>query len=239
MLETFLVTHTLLAFDYDGTLAPISKTPSLANLNEDSEFHLNKISKKAPVAIITGRSVEDVTKLLPFTPKYVIGNHGIEGSHSKDELEEFATLMQNHKKLILDQHQNTFSSMGILVEDKTYSLTLHYRNSKDPKLAEHFLMSLLNDLPQAHVTKGKKVINIVPRNGAKKGSALMQLLAKENTKLGIYIGDDVTDEDVFIYKNPNLLTIKVGFSKISHADYYLKNQKEVVKVLEILSKSLA
>lgn len=236
ILESLSLVHTLFGFDFDGTLAPISKDPSNVSISPVCESYLDKLNKTAPIAIITGRSVEDVINFLPFTPKYVIGNHGIEGSHSQDELEYLKTIIQNYKTLILHQYLDAFSSMGILLEDKTYSLSLHYRNSINPELAEQFLMSNLSYFSEAHVTKGKKVINIVPDNGLTKGQAFMQILSKENAKFGIYIGDDVTDEDVFIYKNPRLLTVKVGFSEDSQAGYYLENQEEVVKILEILCR---
>src|SRR6186713_659242 len=68
----------LLAFDFDGTLAPIVARPDEARVPESVSLGLAELARDLPVAIITGRSVADVRPRLGFAPHYVIGNHGAE-----------------------------------------------------------------------------------------------------------------------------------------------------------------
>jgi trehalose 6-phosphate phosphatase len=71
----------LLAFDYDGTLAPLSNSPDASRLRPETSELLRSLAHAAPVAVITGRSVRDVTLRLEQIPMLaVIGNHGAEPS---------------------------------------------------------------------------------------------------------------------------------------------------------------
>lgn len=235
ILRSFSLVNTLIGFDFDGTLAPIQDDPSKVSIMPDCEQYLKRLALVRPVAIITGRSVDDVKKYLNFTPKYIFGNHGTEGSHTDSELQTIKEIIQNYKTLILKDFQDEFQKLGITLEDKTYSLSLHYRNSPSPQTAESFIFSRLSYFSQARVTTGKMVFNIVPENGTSKGEAFLKLLNEENTSFGFYIGDDDTDEDVFVFKSSRILTVRVGYSSTSKASYFLRDQQEILKVLEILS----
>lgn len=234
LLESFSLVHTVFGFDFDGTLAPICNNPDLVRMDHECHSLLSQLNDTGPVAIISGRSVDDIKKHIQFTPKYIIGNHGIEGIQGPEDLETICRITRDYKRMILDLYQEHFSDLGIELEDKTFSLSLHYRNSPRSAYAESFLLSQLGYLSEARVSKGKMVINIVPHIGLTKGQAFVRLLACENAKFGIYIGDDVTDEDVFIYKNSKLLTIRIGHSTESSASYYLETQDEIIQVLRVL-----
>jgi trehalose 6-phosphate phosphatase len=68
----------LLAFDFDGTLAPIVDRPQDARVPEPVAQCLQELGSRCAVAIITGRSVEDVKPRLGFAPQFIVGNHGAE-----------------------------------------------------------------------------------------------------------------------------------------------------------------
>ena len=68
----------ILAFDFDGTLAPIVAHPDDVKVPDVISRGLTRLARRHPVAIITGRAVADVRPRLGFTPQYVIGNHGAE-----------------------------------------------------------------------------------------------------------------------------------------------------------------
>src|SRR5512138_1907470 len=70
--------HPVLAFDFDGTLAPIVARPDEAHVPRPVAQGLAQLSHALPVAVVTGRSVSDVRKRLGFEPRWVIGNHGAE-----------------------------------------------------------------------------------------------------------------------------------------------------------------
>ncbi len=69
----------LLAFDFDGTLAPIVEHPDDAAVGAAVAAPLAALAARLPVAIVTGRSIGDVTPRLGFAARWVIGNHGAEG----------------------------------------------------------------------------------------------------------------------------------------------------------------
>jgi trehalose 6-phosphate phosphatase len=234
VLESFSLAHTVFGFDFDGTLAKIEDHPKEVRIDSECEKYLKLLNDTGPVAIITGRSIEDVKSFFSFPPKYIIGNHGIEGNHSPDELESIKLIIEGYKKVILDLYSENMKLLGIVLEDKVYSLTLHFRNSPEPEKAEHFLITKLSYFPKAKVTKGKMVLNIIPFNVTNKGQAFIRLMEKEKAKFGFYIGDDVTDEDVFVYKDPKILTVKIGYFSESQASYYLNDQDEIIHVLKIL-----
>src|SRR6478672_9112210 len=78
-LDAFARPGLLRAFDFDGTLAPIVADPDAAGLPAGTAPLLNELLMLAPVAIITGRSLDDIRRRVGFTPDLLIGNHGIEG----------------------------------------------------------------------------------------------------------------------------------------------------------------
>ena len=75
----FVMGKTLLAFDIDGTLAPIVDRPWDARVPHEVQQGLSALSQRAAVAIITGRAIEDARPMLGFAPRYLVGNHGAEG----------------------------------------------------------------------------------------------------------------------------------------------------------------
>jgi trehalose 6-phosphate phosphatase len=82
---------------------------------------------------------------------------------------------------------------------------------------------------------GKLVVNLLPDGAPHKGIALEELRAREGADTAVFVGDDVTDEDVFELDRPGkLLGIRVGQSRSSAAPFYIRNQLEVDALLERL-----
>ena len=63
-LASFAASNVLLAFDYDGTLAPIAATPSAARMRAETRRRLARISERYPCVVISGRTLEDLEKRL-------------------------------------------------------------------------------------------------------------------------------------------------------------------------------
>lgn len=234
VLESFALVSPVFAFDFDGTLAPIVPQPQDARLTDEVKDYLTRLNDSSTIAVITGRRVDDVKALLGFSPKYLIGNHGIEGMHSEAELSELRHIISEIKESILRTSQAQMSVLGIQLEDKIYTLTLHYRNSPNELEARNFLENTLKNLPQVSVAPGKMVFNIVPISGLTKGQAFQRIMMKEDATFGFYIGDDVTDETVFAYDNARVMRVRVGYSPDSAARYFLKDQSEITELLRLL-----
>ncbi|MCY7314386.1 MAG: trehalose-phosphatase [Rubrivivax sp.] len=85
-LRRLLQARPLLAFDFDGTLAPIVDDPAQARATPDVAARLQALAARWPVAVITGRARADVQMRLGFKPRFLVGNHGAEGPQRGDNL---------------------------------------------------------------------------------------------------------------------------------------------------------
>jgi trehalose 6-phosphate phosphatase len=232
----------LCVFDFDGTLSPIVPQPDSACLPSEVRERLMALSLLAPLAILTGRSLQDIRPRLGFEPHYVVGNHGLEGvpgweQRSADYADDCAAWRDALKRSLCDRQR---FDPGIRIEDKRYSLSVHYRLAKNPKEAEQRLSALFATLsPPPRVVAGKFVYSLMPRHASNKGSAFEELMLQSGASSAIYVGDDVTDEDVFRLKRPDLLTVRIEPHPDSAADFYLPAMPDIVRLLDELVRRLA
>jgi trehalose 6-phosphate phosphatase len=221
----------LVAFDFDGTLAPIVAEPDAAKMRARTRDLLVKVCRRYPSVIISGRSRADVSKRLGGAQvKHVVGNHGLEPGVGLDEVEKEVALASSLLATALE------TEPGIQLEDKRYSLALHYRKARNKRLARAAIQAAVAALPvPMRIVAGKLVANVVPARAPNKGDALLELRDKERADTALYVGDDVTDEDVFELDQPGrLLTVRVGPSRSSAAAYFLRDQAEIDRLLERL-----
>ncbi len=218
----------LLAFDYDGTLAPIVGDRDQAEMRPRTAALLRQLCELYPCAVISGRSRQDVAaRLGGAAVKYVIGNHGLEPSSG---LEDYAhEIGQAHHLLNRQLEQEP----GVDVENKRYSLALHYRRSLRRRSAREAIHRAIAALPmRVRVVPGKLVVNVVPEKAPHKGDALLRLQELEGADRCFYVGDDVTDEDVFALAQPErVVTLRIGESQDSAATYFLRDQQELDRLL--------
>lgn len=234
-LESVCFAQTLFAFDFDGTLSKIVKNPDEAKINRSTLKLLQKLGEIAPIAIISGRSLSDLKIKFDPSPGFLVGNHGLEGIHAGDQkLESFCQSCEKWKShLTRTLITNGGGLDGIEIEDKVYSIAVHYRKSRKKRIAKSMILESLTELtPSARVIMGKCVVNVVPAGAPHKGIALLELMLKSETKSALYIGDDDTDEDVFALSDPRLFTIRVGKKETSQAKFYVERQAEVNTLLE-------
>lgn len=232
----------LCVFDFDGTLSPIVPEPDCARLPPNVRERLMALATLAPVAILTGRSLDDVKKRLGFEPHYVIGNHGLEGLPGwEGKSAEFATACDGWREaLFMAMRDRKRFDPGIRIEDKRYSLSVHYRMAKNPKETETRLAALFSKLsPPPRVVDGKFVFSLMPDEALNKGSALLQLMAQSGASGAIYVGDDVTDEDVFRLRRPDILTVRIEPHADSAAEFHLPTMPDIVRLLDELVRRLA
>jgi len=84
---------------------------------------------------------------------------------------------------------------------------------------------------------GKCVLNLVPAQAPHKGEALIDACRRLRCASAIFVGDDVTDEDVFQMKVPRglrVLGVRVGKSASSRAKFYVRGQAEMDELLKVL-----
>ncbi|HMJ53070.1 MAG TPA: trehalose-phosphatase [Polyangiaceae bacterium] len=222
----------LLAFDFDGTLAPIVADRASASMRQRTSQLLARTCALYPCAVISGRSQADVAaRLSGAAVKYVVGNHGLEPgtelAHFADETARAAPLLR----------AALLAFAGVEVEDKRYSLTVHYRRSRRKGEARAAIRAAVAGLPiRMRVILGKQVVNVVSEGAPSKGDALLKLRTQAEADTALYVGDDVTDEDVFVLDQPGrLLTVRIGLSRSSAAAYFLRRQREIDALLAELS----
>ena len=235
--------------DYDGTLVPIQKKPSLARLDKNTRELLKRLSKKswAKVFIISGRSLKDIKNLVGLKALYYIGNHGIEleGPGIRYINPKARRLRRAIQKSYIALKKN-LRVKGALIENKTYTLSLHYRlvsPARIPGLVKIFNETVKNikKSKKVKITEGKKVFEIRPDAKWDKGAMTCWILKKKSLKkyLPICIGDDKTDEDAFrILRNRGITILVSRKKKKTAAQYRLKSPKEVVRFLTVIASPL-
>jgi trehalose 6-phosphate phosphatase len=234
-LQAVLALRPLLAFDFDGTLAPIVERPDDACVPPLVAAYLAAIGRDLPVAILTGRSVADVVPRLGFSPRYVIGNHGAEdpAAHAPAAADALDAL---RRRIAGDA---ALAAAGVRVEDKRLSLSLHYRTAPDPASALVRIDAVLAGLePTLARFGGKFVVNVVAAGLPDKGDALIELVRRAGVEAAMFAGDDVTDETVFRRVRPPWLTVRIGRDDPSSAAMFgLDDEGELVTVLARLAAS--
>jgi trehalose 6-phosphate phosphatase len=234
-----LRTHPMLAFDFDGTLAPIVARADDARVSKAVSRWLEQLAGVAPVAILTGRAVADVAPRLGFEPRYIIGNHGSEDPNGHLPAPSAGAL--DGLRCRLAHRAGVFREAGVTVEDKRFSLALHYRLAKNQALAIACISEALGELgPDLKQFGGKCVVNISPANAPDKADALVSLIKLHGVSSAVFVGDDLNDESVFGQAQPDWLTVKIGRDyPASQARFFLDSHSEMAillqKMLSLLS----
>ncbi|MEO8857508.1 MAG: trehalose-phosphatase [Burkholderiaceae bacterium] len=222
----------LLAFDFDGTLAPIVARPDDARVSQAIARRLDLLGSALPLAIISGRTIDDVRSRLAFEPRFIIGNHGAEDPFL--ELASAIAHVFDPLRMRLQAHAQQLEAAGVAIEDKLQSLALHYRLARDRERAIEVIQQVLSGLEaDIEAYAGKLVVNIVARNAPDKADAVASLVRRSGVTSAIFMGDDLNDEPVFQRAEPLWLTVKVGRDvQGSQAMFYLDNFGEVASVLD-------
>lgn len=227
-LKAQCTSETLYAFDFDGTLAPIVSSPADARLDQIVEELLIRLAHLAPTAVISGRGLKDLQQRVPEGPFLLVGNHGIENPGADaGTIHAFRDLIRKWRDELAP-----LENEGVLIENKEFSLSIHYRDTKAPHDSRDRILAATDRLiPSPRVVLGKFVVNIVPAGAAHKGTALLDLVLRTNCKKILFVGDDVTDEDIFALHDPRLMSIKIG-EEPTRAPYFIHKQIEVSRLLE-------
>lgn len=249
--------QTLLFLDYDGTLVPIAPRPELAVLPSRAIQLLEKVSQHNlfRLAIVSGRSLSDIKRLVHLQNIAYVGNHGLQiecpPSYSRATKPERTIFVHPVAKEFqpwlsrLEQRlrERLAAIDGVLIENKGLTLSIHYR------LAEQAAVRRIEELSveaagdeQAtvglQITRGKKVLEVRPAVGWHKGKGVEWLLEAYGTagSLPVFAGDDMTDEDGFgVLRRVGGISIVVGENCFSStADYYLDSPEQLYDWLERL-----
>jgi trehalose 6-phosphate phosphatase len=230
VLKEFASSNLLLAFDFDGTLAPIHSEPSRAAIRPSTRRILGNLTQLYPCIVVSGRNREEVRRILTGIGfREFFGNHGIEPWNSSRRVARRVQSWMPFLTLRLGQLD------GIILENKLFSVSVHYRRARDKKQARKIITEAARTLPGARLMGGKQVLNILPEKAPHKGTAVERFRRKTGFDKVIYVGDDETDEDVFaLTPRKRFLSIRVGAKGSSSAAFYVRNQREVDRLLKVM-----
>lgn len=224
-----------LLLDYDGTLSPIVKNPAEAFIEEAHLSQLLELAKipQLHLAIISGRSLKQLKGFLkPLWEKNVVfcGLHGgeIKWPQNKSPLSKIPTADLERNREVLSHFKITLESLlaknnllehGVLLEDKTDSMAMHYRQASyiiKPLALKIMTHVFESDSAISKILKlqaGKQVLEIMPKTFSK-GDCVEQLYQywlKIAPPALCYLGDDLTDEVAFKVVNQHHgLSVYVG-----------------------------
>lgn len=228
-LANFALSNALLAFDYDGTLAPIVSDHRFAPMRPATRRLLRAVAQRYPCVVISGRQRADLAAYIDSVPIWhVAGNHGLE------PWEEHPKYAARVRKWIRELAPRLRAYRGVFIEDKTYSVTIHYRRAAHKRLALAAINRAVLGLRGARALGGKQAVSLVPRGAIDKKGALERARRLLACDTAIYVGDDETDEHAFRAAPDRVLAIRVGLSRASHARYFLRSQREIDQLLETL-----
>lgn len=192
--------NTALLLDIDGTLLDMARTPDRVRVPGDLRRALETLARdlSGALAFVSGRSLDSIDKLFgPFRPA-AIGAHGGEIRDADGDIVRAAPLSQSVRRIFTGLKDDI---PGLLLEDKTCAMALHYRLA--PEALPLLKAAMDSHAPlfaaeKVHIQYGKAVIDVRPI-GVDKGTAVTTLAQQKPFKgrTILFGGDDTTDLDVF------------------------------------------
>ena len=226
----------VLILDFDGVLSPIARIPSEARISHAAWRALAACAEKMPVAIISGRTLSDIEKRVGLRNVIYAGSHGL----------EWKVNGRIHRKRISLKTLSAFETVrrsllhiaklfpGLFVEDKRNSIALGYRSLSKEQVAQfrdgaNKITSKVARAGKIRVIDNLYTFEVMPSTEWTKGECakhIFNTVAKKGS-VAVYIGDTLTDEDAFHIFAKSGITIRVGKSFTSAAQFYFKSRSKV------------
>jgi trehalose 6-phosphate phosphatase len=235
----------LLCLDYDGTLAEITDDPAMAWPYHGVRQQLHRLTAarhRIAVAIVTGRTLPDVKRLLGIeSGLFFSGVHGLE-FEAPDRKVRLVSIAQACATELSGARRwlavNVPKGRGFRVEDKRVAVGLHYRLADGREaagLCTRFTRFVARETPSLKLVALKMLVEAMPRV-ASKARALSLLKARTPASwVTVYFGDDTTDEDAFAALAQDDLGVMVGARRQSHAKFWVDGPAAVARELQRLA----
>lgn len=253
---------TLVALDYDGTLAPIVADPEQALPAPGTLQALGRLAERVgTLAIVTGRPAETVVRLaglggLNAANLQVRGAYGAErwdaGTQQVVAPPPPAAVATARARLtdLVDNSQRVWP--GVSLEDKGRALAVHTRRASEPESAYEVLrpqVSALADELGLRFEPGRLVLEVRPA-GMDKGAALRELVEERRARTLVYVGDDLGDAAAFaavaeIGARPGYAGLRVGVTSAENdfppglVDLTVDSPAAVLELLDALTEALS
>lgn len=233
MLENWARGATLFVFDFDGTLAPVDADPARAEVPADIARQLDALARRAPVAVISGRTRADLAERLPSSVQWAIGNHGSDGlPRGGGAVEDQTQLCAAWAEHLNGDTGLWHDAQGARIENKGRSLTLHYKEAHNPVLARSRLLARAVRLaPAPRIVRNADTVDLLPPQAMSKADVVDLLMRESGCQYAMIVGDDVSDEALFRDAPESWLTVHVGPCVHTDARFLLRNLDEVCALL--------
>mgnify|MGYP000482005813 CR=1 FL=1 len=227
--------------DFDGTLVEFAERPEEVYVSPELTSTLKILNDRAVMILVTGRSISSVQERLSIPGFRISGCHGVE--HSDGSVAEMALTSKESVNITHQQLEELLISYpGVWIEKKPYSFAVHYRsftgNAGDMRRDIQCVITTLN--APLFICDGTCVFEVCI-NGCNKGAAIDYWLSGSpaSDTIPVFVGDDVTDEFGFQAINSRGgVSIRIGFSSTSSANYYFTGISEYLDFLEAVACSI-
>ena len=254
LLERLSGSPLVLLLDLDGTLSPIASRPQSAIVPPETRRVLERLVKLPGVhlVLLSGRSAVDASRIVSIDGAWTVGNHGLEiappgmPAAPRDDVAPFADRITAAAERI---GEATARFDGVTVEDKRWTLSVHYRLAERREVGElQAKVAAVARSAGLRVTLGKEVIELRPPVSADKGTASLEfadrLGALQSGASLLCAGDDRTDEDAFVALRglrPGFVTVRVrerahDDSPRTAAEFEVSDPDEFRRLLELVAE---
>lgn len=246
-------TPLLVLLDIDGTLSDIVSDPHGAVVPEATQRTLARLAAipSVQVVLLTGRAVREARRMVPVPGIPIIGNHGLEWLDAAGDarpVEGWDAVAPRVRRAheVLVAHVSRIP--GAVLEDKTYSLTVHYRNVDAAQAgALRDAVRAVAEREGLRTADGKCVVNILPPIDVDKGHAALRLARDGGAAAPgaaiLFAGDDVTDESAFralAGEMPHAVTVRVATTDApTSARLRIPSPAALARALELIAEQRA
>jgi trehalose 6-phosphate phosphatase len=220
-----------LFLDFDGVLAPIVEHPDDAHPTAETLRELERLARRyALVAVVSGRTGDDVGRRVPVHGIRIVGAHGL-------ELDPDAGRWRERIAAFAD------AAGWPDTERKGLAVSFHYRRAENEAAARAELEEVADRARADGLVArfGRKGLEVLPPSAANKGTAVAALLAEHGLRRALVAGDDTTDLDAFRALDDLELGVRVAVAADESppelrdaADVVVGSTEELVALLESL-----
>jgi len=233
--------------DFDGTLSPIVEHPDRAAISDEMRAAVARLAERCPVAVVSGRGLDDVRERVGLDELIYAGSHGLEirepgGERTRHGVaEDLVPALEAARERIEDELGDVD---GLVLEPKPFSLAVHDRQVPDGEVerVRGTVEAVAGESPELRIAPGKRVRELRPDVDWDKGRAVEHLLDQldvdpRHTPV-VYVGDDVTDEDAFHALPEGIGVLVSGEGPATFADYGLAGPEAVRAFLDAVAGTL-
>jgi len=233
--------------DFDGCLSPIVADPDEATPVPGAEETLAALASRfRVVAVISGRSVADLSGRVHAHGVRLIGLHGLEEwIDGEVHVAPEAASARDAVSRAADALEGALPEDAVL-ERKGLALAVHFRRARDPEATEAVASPLVRSVAAREglrVVPGRRILEVRPNTGGDKGDAIRRAVEAEGLTAALVGGDDVGDLPAFQAVASLETSVRVAVASaeapdelIRRADLAVPSPEEYVALLQRLAR---